>query len=58
MDTVDINGLYHVIESPILSNPTDSIFLIYTDSINIYNPENYTEYIMLIKRKVPLQLLN
>ena len=57
MDTLDMNGSYHVIESSVLSNPTDSIFLIYTDSINIYDPENYTEYIMLVKRKVPIQLL-
>tara|TARA_Y100000385_G_scaffold291808_1_gene372597 strand:- start:8690 stop:8992 length:303 start_codon:yes stop_codon:yes gene_type:complete len=58
-DTLDMDGYFETFESSILSHPQrDSIFLTYTDSIVFYDPKNYTEYIMLIKRKVPLQYLN
>ena len=58
IDTIHMHDKIAIQENRILSKPiAESIYLVYRDSVVVFDPENYTEYIKIMDRKIPLKLI-
>ena len=59
IDTIYMDDKVAIQENPILHKPVaESIYLVYTDSIVVFDPEHYIEYVKITNRKVQLTLID